>query len=181
MRASASELDKNFGSLRSPYKVDPWEAGRRPESLSELTPELGKHLASYRDVVQTCLFKHAARTLTYLWVMRDDGEIAMAVEELAEMPDGTDVHGFPRRRNYPRHPAEEKKLGHPCLVSECDARVAGELFLDELTGTLCWYVNVSSGRYCRFEPPTPDQVANVVELFRDLIGDDVKLDDLTEE
>lgn len=179
--AAAADLDHEYGKLRAPYKVDPWEVGRCPESRSVLTRDLGQFLAGYRKVSQNGLFKHAARSITYLWAMKDNGEISIAVEELAEMPDGTEVRGFPRRRNYPRHPAEEKKLGHPCLVEERDARVAGELFLDEVTGTLCWYVNVSSGRYCRFHPPTPAQVANVVQQFRELIDEEVKLDDLTKD
>ena len=177
--SAAANLDREFGSLRQPYKVDPWEVSRCPESKSLLNQDLGNALLGYLGVSQIPLFKHAARSLTYIWAMKDDGEIAIAVEELAEMPDGTEVRGFPRRRNYPRHPAEEKKLGHPCLVDGCSARVAGELFLDEVTGTLCWYVNVSSGRYCRFLPPTQEQVANVVKQFRDLIGGEVQLDDLT--
>lgn len=179
--AEIPELDRTYGALRSPYKVDAWEVSRHPESRSVLNEALGTALAGYKNVSQNALFQHAARSMTYIWAMKDNGEISIAVEELAEMPDGTEVRGFPRRRNYPRHPAEEKKLGHPCLVSGGGARVAGELFLDDATGTLCWYVNVSSGRYCRFQPPTAEQVANVVVRFRALIEEEVQLDDITKE
>ncbi|WP_370301650.1 hypothetical protein [Pseudooceanicola sp.] len=96
------------------------------------------------------------------------------------MPDGTVVAGYPRRRNFPVHPAEEKKLGHPTLLAGNMARVAGELFLDEDENELFWFMNVSSGRYCRFDPPTAAQVRKALGLFQELIDEEVRLDDIRE-
>ncbi|PWE31159.1 hypothetical protein DDZ14_14140 [Maritimibacter sp. 55A14] len=112
--------------------------------------------------------------------MDGNGDIYIAVEELAETIDGMTVEGYPRRRNFPVHPAEEKKLGHPTLLMGGPARTAGELFLDEVDGELLWFVNVSSGRYCRITPPTDAQAGKVLERFKGLIDESVQLDDIRE-
>lgn len=172
-------LDDEYGQLRPPFKVDPWEVSRVPRSKCELNQSVGNSLSEMHKVSQSQLFRHAARTLTYIWAMDDAGTVQIAVEELAEMPDGTKVEGYPRRRNFPVHPSEEKKLGHPTLLNGGLARAAGELFLDEIDGNLFWFVNVSSGRYCRITPPTKDHVDNLVKRFRELVQDDVQLDDIS--
>lgn len=172
------ELDKMYGQCREPSKVDTWENGRSPLSLCEFVPEIGATLISLKACCQSPLLKFSSRGVTYLWAMAQDGSIKIAVEELAEMPDGTEVTGYPRRRNFPRHPSEEKKLGHPCLLAAKSARIAGELFLDEKSGVLCWYVNVSSGRYCRFVRPNEEQVANILAKFRQIVDPTLLLDDL---
>lgn len=173
------QLANMYGAIREPYKIDPWEVNKRPLSISSLTGDLGEVLSNYCKACKEDILKHAAQAITFLWVMKADGQVTMAVEELADMPDGTERRGFPRRRNYPNHPAEEKKLGHPCLVDGCGARVAGEFFLDEVGGNLTWYVNVSSGRYCRFNPPNQSQAQNVLQMFRSLVSVEVELDDLS--
>lgn len=61
-----------------------------------------------------------------------------------------------------------------------EARAAGELFLDDVDGELMWFVNVSSGRYCRFDPPTKQQTGKILDLFRSIIDPDVQLDDISE-
>lgn len=123
-------LDDEYGIPRLPFTVDPWEVSRSPKSKCLLTEEAGSSLVALRTASLPQLFRHAARTLTYIWAMDTDGAIHVAVEELAEMPDGTLVEGYPRRRDFPVHPSEEKKLGHPTLLDAGLARVAGEFFLD---------------------------------------------------
>lgn len=140
-------LDIQFGTVRGPYKIDHWETNREPLSKCVLNQNVGHNLISYKKSSEVPLLRHAAKTITYIWVMDPGGEVHISVEELAEMPDGTEIAGYPRRRDFPRHPSEEKKLGHPCLIQGKGARVGGELFLDEKSGILCWFVNVNSGRY----------------------------------
>jgi hypothetical protein len=173
-------LDNEYGCPRLPLKVEPWEVSRSPKSKCLLTEEIGSNLASMLAASTPQLFRHAARTLTYIWAMDSEGAMHVAVEELAEMPDGTRVEGYPRRRNFPVHPSEEKKLGHPTLLDAGEARVAGELFLDEKEGNLYWFVNVSSGRYCRIVQPSEVNVSNVVKWFREIAHVDVRLDDIRE-
>lgn len=171
-------LDEMYGALREPQRIDAWEVGRQPASLCRLEEPLASILVDHLRVSRSDLFSNAARSVTYLWAMDEGGEIIISVEELAETPDGRVVAGYPRRRNYPSHPADEKKLGHPTLLDGGLARVAGEFFIDEVDGNLYWFVNVSSGRYCRLMPPQRDQIDNVLDLFQRLIGPDVRLDDI---
>lgn len=175
---TSRNLDRDFGTMRAPSKVDAWEVDRAPASKTRVDAAVGNGLVAYKDAVQLQLFAHAARCVTYIWVIDADGSVHMSVEELAELPDGTEIMGYPRRRDYPRHPAEEKKLGHPTLVGGNNARVGGELFLDVKGGKLMWFVNVNSGRYCQFAPPSPEQVANVLETFQELVEPEVELDDV---
>jgi hypothetical protein len=100
----------------------------------------------------------------------------IAFEELAELPDGTDAVGHPRRRGFPVHPAAEKKLGHPTLVNGAAARIAGELFLDGKGTSLEWHVSLYSGRYCRDIQPTDAQAEAVLSLFQSMIDANVILD-----
>ena len=172
-------LDDEFGRPRTPQSVDPWEFRRYPLSKCILTDEVGESLRALRKVCSSQLLRHAARTLTYIWAMDKAGVVHFAVEELAETVDGITVEGYPRRRNFLVHPAEEKKLGHPTLLDGGEARVAGEFFLDNKAGTLFWFVNVGSGRYCQLTPPTTDQVENVLRLFRQKVEDEVLLDDIS--
>lgn len=178
VQAPRVPLDEEFGALRVPHRVEPWEEGRVPKSRELLTPEVGKKLRDLRLAAATPLLRYSVKTVTYIWAMDERGDVFIAVEELAEMPDGSRIEGYPRRKNFPVHPAEEKKLGHPTLVGGGRARLAGELFLDELAGELLWFVNVSSGRYCRFSPPTLEQAKRILKKFQLLIEADVRLDDI---
>jgi len=172
------ELSEKYGNPRWPSKVHGWEAGRAPRSLSRLDEATGEALVRFKSANQDSLFKFAAKCVTYLWVMDVDGVVHISVEELALMPDGTDVTGYPRRRDFPVHPVEEKKLGHPTLVNGERARMGGELFLDNTCSELCWYINVNSGRYCKDAPPSETQVQNILTLFREAVETSVEFDDI---
>lgn len=170
-----------YGAPRSPSYIDDWEEGKSPVSLRSLCEETGEKLRSFREVSDCDLLSASARCITFIWAMKCDGSIKIAVEELAELPNGDELTGHPRRRNYPRHPADEKKLGHPCLVEGEHARIAGELFLDEADGDgFRWFANDSSGRYCKEFPPTKVQIKNAIELVESKIGDRVTWDNLEE-
>lgn len=106
--------------------------------------------------------------------MDGEGKIHIAVEELAVMQAETAYSGYPRRRGY-RHPSEDKKLGHPTLLNQKSARIAGELAFDEIDGSLRWVFNANSGRYCRSNPPLAEQVEAVADIFRNF-GLDVYVD-----
>lgn len=168
-----------YGPLRSPSEVANWEHGRRPRSLSTLTDDTGRQLSTYCAVCGSPLFACAASAITFLWAMDESGDIKLAVEEIAELPDGRELTGHPRRRNFPSHPSDEKKLGHPCLIDEQPARIAGELFMDRADdGELVWFVNTNSGRYCRSQPPSGEQGRNVRDLFAKHIQQRVEFDSL---
>jgi hypothetical protein len=173
-------LDLYFGTAKQPSRIDIWEMGGRPKSLSDLNGTTGNALNRYGNLAQLDLLKFDAMAKRFIWAIDRDGGVKIAVEELAALPDGGDSAGHPRRRHFPIHPAQERKLGHPCLVDGAAVRVAGELFLDiNESGKLVWYVNVKSGRYCREERPTSAQEGNVLGLFREMIGNSIQFDSLS--
>lgn len=103
------------------------------------------------------------------------GDIYIAVEEIA-LQSLAELHvGYPRLRGY-EHPSEHKKLGHPTLLGGGEARIAGELALDEMKGKLHWFLNAHSGRYCRQLPPSKSQLASVAASFKQF-GVLVEVDD----
>ncbi|MGV3489837.1 MAG: hypothetical protein ACO1OG_00810 [Devosia sp.] len=154
-------LDAKFGSVRSPSEIRKWE-DRSPDSVAKLDAQLGKSLAALLAASQHGLLKYVAQSTNYLWVMDASGDVWIAVEELAvRFPD---LSGLPMLRRI-QHPADTKKLGHPTLVANGPARIAGELAMDERSGQLAWIMNAQSGRYCRKLPPTRSQVESVAALF----------------
>lgn len=171
----SDKLNTEFGYPRPPEKVDDWEKGRRPESLSDLDSKLAKTLRELDKLAQTKLMRYALRAKSYIWAMDVSGKIVVAVEELAMAKPETIYPGYPRRRGL-KHPSEDKKLGHPTLIDERAARIAGELAFDEdENDVLHWVINANSGRYCRQKPPKKDQIDRVAARFREL-GVDVVVD-----
>ena len=160
-----------------PTRIFDWERHRRPRSIAQLDLIVAETLASLGRLLNCNLLRYAAKSIMYIWVMDRHGSIWIAVEELAELPDGRNLTGHPRRRDFPVHPAGEKKLGHPSLLDGDAARIAGELFLDEVDGSLVWHVNDHSGRYCRDIRPSQQQRANVKSLFSDFFQCEVIFDD----
>ncbi|MBY3514194.1 hypothetical protein HFN76_18450 [Rhizobium laguerreae] len=164
----SEDLNKSYGIPRLPDKVDEWERKRAPASLSDLDGNLAKTLTELALLAQTDLMKSALRAKNYIWAMDETGRIVLAVEELALTAPEAPYTGYPRRRGY-RHPSEEKKLGHPTLLGEGHARIAGELAFDEdEEEVLHWVLNANSGRYCKQNPPSKAQVDQVAERFREL-------------
>ncbi|CAN7445148.1 hypothetical protein LJR255_002866 [Pararhizobium sp. LjRoot255] len=171
----SEDLNVQFGTPRLPEKVDDWEKGRTPESLSDLNKGLATTLCELDKLAQTKLMRYALRAKSYIWAMDEDGKIVVAVEELAIEKPETIYPGYPRRRGL-RHPSEDKKLGHPTLIGEGHARIAGELAFDEdENDALHWVINANSGRYCRQKPPKKEQIDLVADRFREL-GVDVVVD-----
>ncbi|WP_132664693.1 hypothetical protein [Rhizobium sp. PP-CC-3G-465] len=171
----SEDLNVLFGTPRLPEKVDDWERGRTPESLSVLNNGLATTLCELGKLAQTKLMRYALRAKSYIWAMDENGKIVLAVEELAIEKPETIYPGYPRRRGL-RHPSEDKKLGHPTLIGEGPARIAGELAFDEDDkDELRWVLNANSGRYCKQKPPEKAQIDRIATRFREL-GVDVVVD-----
>nr|WP_316653273.1 hypothetical protein [uncultured Gellertiella sp.] len=160
-------LDESFGLLRLPEKIEPWEKGRSPASLAVLDEDVAACLAAMQQLAQNRLLKPSARAKTYIWAVDARGTIQIAIEELAAWEQIAQYAGYPRRRGF-HHPSEEKKLGHPTLLGEMGARIAGELAFDEIDDKLHWVLNANSGRYCRSLPPSKEQLDRVAAIFREL-------------
>jgi len=173
--------DAKYGALRLPSSIREWEEGASPASKAPLTEAVGEALRQYREICQTDLFWSAAQCFLFLWVMNEACELVISYEEIVTgeswMANQTGLkNGHPRRRGFPSHPADEKKLGHPTLLDGGMARIAGELFLDVADDKLQWYVSCGSGRYCRDKPPDSEQQKQVHQLFMALIDDQVRFD-----
>jgi adenylate cyclase len=165
-----------FGTLRLPSRIDSWE-NRKPASLAILNESLGQSLLNWAASVNNRLLWISATNTNFIWVMDQEGVVHIAVEELAELEDGTKVIGIPRRAKL-SHKSQDKKLGHPTLIEGRAARIAGQLFLDgPESGPLNWYIDDNSGRYCRELKPSTENKSSVLSLFRSYIGGNVIFDD----
>jgi hypothetical protein len=177
---SGQSPDEKYGILRLPERIQSWESDIAPASKVLLDENIGESLKAYQALSMCQLFGAASRCFLFIWVMDDECNIWIAFEEVLP-PSGGVISGHPRRRGYPSHPAEEKKLGHPTLINCKKARAAGELYLDEGDNgepELIWRVNVGSGRYCREIPPTRTQCEAIHQRFRMIIGESVFWDEL---
>jgi hypothetical protein len=175
------ELDDMFGKPKSPTRVYDWEQSKRPLSSGLFDRSVAERLRDFAKSSDFALLKFVARTLTFIWVMDKSGQVHLAVEEIAVLPARMKPQGHPRRRHYPVHPSDDKKLGHPTVLDEGSklARIAGELFLDfDETNNLMWFVNDNSGRYCKNEVPTVQHKANILHFFQGLLGVKVQFDHL---
>lgn len=175
------DAEEKYGPLRDPTEVKDWEQGKRPVSKVLLESEVAESIGRFLEISQCQLFSASARSFQFIWVMDADCNIWIAYEELVPPVDDPTLLGHPRRRGFPSHPSEEKKLGHPTLIDGGAARAAGELYLDEGeqdASELVWQVNVGSGRYCREKPPTEAQRKAIHQRFRMILGDSVQWDDL---
>jgi len=163
-----------YGVPRLPDKIDEWERGRIPRSLCTLTQDVAEALRVYGRLSEAPLFHAEALAKTYIWAIDPAGELKLALEELAVQEPESKYQGYPRRRGY-RHPAEERKLGHPTLLGGGPARIAGELVQDDGTSGPHWVVNANSGRYCKHQSPSERQLGNVAAKFKSF-GLDVMVD-----
>jgi hypothetical protein len=159
-------LDEAFGTLRQPSFIDEWEHNASPVSLRRLDSSLASELKGFESLANTSLFRGVALTIVCLWVIDSAGELFLAIEELAPFETRKPHIGYPRRRDVSDE-FEKRKLGHPTLVGLKQARIAGELILDvdPTTNRLCWFMNVLSGRYCRLEVPSAQQLRNAAGLL----------------
>ncbi len=184
LQVDFEDMDEHFGVVKaadSQYSDEPsmdWEKDRSPSSLCVLDDESAAALKKFCEACASKPISDLSRGVTFIWAMKPSGEIAVAVEALAEL-DGTKIYGgFPIRRNFPLDVDGERKLGHPCLHPDMEARAAGELYLDKVDGAYFWHLNFLSGRYHRdpAKRPNAQQIMNFARHFASKIGMDIHLD-----
>lgn len=164
--------DERYGRLRAASSVQEWEKEFSPLSTCELTEDVGEVLRLYIDVASHNILSHSARALLFIWMMDSECRIWIAVEEFSPHENPA-IAGFPRLDEF-----TQKKLGHPSLRRGEQARIAGELFLDEgENGDLYWCFNVSSGRFCKEQPPNDSQQRAALERFHAVIDNRVRMDE----
>jgi hypothetical protein len=172
-----TELSIKFGEPRDPSHKDAWEIDCIPVSLRRFDALVGRHFFEFANAANGSLFKHFALTVVCLWAIDVDGNLWVALEELAPFETRKPHVGYPRRRDVD-DPFEKRKLGHPTLLGLKPARIAGELMLDfDTDGALEWTINAHSGRYCQKHMPSKKQLENVAQIFTEC-GVIAKIDDL---
>jgi len=176
--AQAANLDELFGLPRLPTEVRSWEVDAKPLSLQILDAKLGKVLNDWKKLSSNPLLINASKCTHFIWCIDEAGTTWIAYEEIARPQDQEArefeqlppfKEGLPRFRDIPVHPALNKKLGHPTLISSQKARIAGEVYLDpQHDGKIEWVANARSGRYCS-PPPSNDHCINAQNHLRSLI------------
>lgn len=164
-------LDALFGpsipAQRTPGRslaVDDWERGNKPVSFSTLGDESAAPLKRFMSDVSAGW--RVGRTLCFdvliIWAVDESGEIVFAVEETIEAGAPTG------RAKHQRAEATQRldKLGHPALVGGGNARIAGEIRLQEAAdGRIYWEINNRSGRYGLEKSRKIEHLSNVKDQF----------------
>lgn len=166
-------LDDQFGPV-IPGRVRSLERSAELSHVLELDHDLIDLLDAILDSANAFpLFRTLSFSVCLLWAVDRQGEVKVALEEVCEVanPD----RKYPRMRQLLLNPDVEA-LGHPCLVSNFEARIAGELILDEdENGILEWYLSNNSGRFGYGNQREERHLQNVADMFF-FAGVSVKLD-----
>ena len=126
--------------------MHPHEQAWKPDSLQHLTKDAAEHLKAYMDTAAGLKVPRVIHgNAVVLWIVDEDGEIHVAMEELFHEKAG--VLATVRPRADWVKIANTVKLGHPSLVEGDvkNARIGGEIVYD--AGAARWEINNFSGRF----------------------------------
>lgn len=166
MPPSPQNLDEKFGVCIPPGKVRDIESKFKPVSYINFNNGGSNILKGLFDKTQSgcyisyCLYSE----FTILWLINQEGELIVSIEEVVADEDGAERYPLPRRVPYD-NPIRHRRLGHPSLVGGGVARIAGELSYEPETET--WYLTNRSGRFGANVGRSPDQLEEVAKRFRD--------------
>lgn len=159
----SSDLDEVFGPPLGPKYVREAEQRANFSNTFAVDPLSARYLA---ELAEMCLnyptFRDLALNLCFLWAVDIEGEIWVTMEEVCLL--GHFGKRFPRMRNMPLD-ASLAALGHPLLVNRGQARIAGELMLDNPRDGMQWVINNKSGRYGFGEHRAAAHLENVAAAF----------------
>jgi len=155
-----TDFDTLFGASKAPNRtVTDVEKSFKPNSVVVLdqatAPLLMNHMkAAEAHTPGTTLHQF----IPFLWLIRDDGNLVVAVEEIFDTEIGRSVGVFAGQTDK-----RESKLGHPALTDHPRyyARIAGELRFDRGQ----WLLTNASGRYGDVERTSEEQLQNVAKEF----------------
>ncbi len=188
-RVVEAELTKLFGDARMPEKVKQQEAPfRAREHGSEGDDVATKGDFEHDAVAGAPLRLNSAwqnRSLQgvdhpplvpgvkYLWVINNDGDLILGVEDPSQA-----ATAFPDTEHPERHQSTSDGLGHPTLAAAFTGmgvavpgagRIGGELMFEGGA----WLINDSSGRYSKNRGDTEPLLRNAAQLFQ-VLGMDVR-------
>lgn len=165
------DFDSLYGKAMPPVSVGlsgaavyAWETDNLPKSLTVLTEKNANFFKQLLDSVVNGfrINETAYRGVRILWLVKEDGAIVFAIEELVN--EQLQASGIPSHLLIRADPAYGKKLGHPSLVHGGSARIAGEIYYS--SERLKWFINGSSGRYSLTQGRSEENLSNVAELFK---------------
>lgn len=156
-RAILTSLDELYGRSLLPSRRGPHEHLRQGTWL-KVDDSSANRLKAYLEHTQgdAYLARLLAENYNTLWLVDDDGQIRIAIEEVVVSQDPLITTPMPRSLLRP-----ESKLGHPSLVEGGAARVGGELAINPNTGVI--YLSNKSGRYGIMR--TKQELENAAKLF----------------
>ena len=154
------DLDSRFGvvGLRSGVHVRALETKFRPKSLVQLNDDSRDWIEELKLLAGLTHLRVMSESVRLLWAVRQDGSIWLAFEELVDPSRGAIGTVFVPDMQVP--PGVDK-LGHPALVEGKEARIAGELYLDEGH----WQINNKSGRFGFLSDRSIFHLENVAAMF----------------
>jgi hypothetical protein len=158
-----TDLDRLFGPPLEPAYVRQAERKGQFSNTFQLDPAAARYLGELLQLsADYPPFKDLAVNICFLWAVDESGQISITMEEVCLSSQfGT---RFPRMRNMPLDSSLEA-LGHPLLVNQGLARIAGELMLDDDDSRTYWVINNKSGRYGFGPHRDPSHLANVASEF----------------
>lgn len=155
-------LDALYGqSLKPDREITDVERIFQPKSMMILDEKTAPALRRHMDNLEGLhLASYFHSKVPILWLVRHDGAIALALEEIVD-EDG-DYAGLYHRGLY----SGSRKLGHPALAGTkyFEARIGGELIMARNT----WWITNRSRRYGLGSRVTATNLANVRVRFEEL-------------
>lgn len=159
----AHKLDREFGSLRWPYRKDrpngikPWELDEAGKPLTSsdriFVPDEKGHFSNLPALLDLEKLKTGEKK--YLWAISKSGRLIIAEEKEAI--------------GIKKEDGKQEYIGHPTLVGGGRSRIAGMLMFKadpDNSSSGKFYIDNVSGRYSRLLDRNQMQVEGVAELFR---------------
>lgn len=155
-----NDLDSRFGRIgrRAGNHVRHFERKFKPLSLFILGRDSRQVIEDLRKLSDLTEIAVLSRGIRLLWAVSREGEIHVAFGELVDPNLGSIGQTFQPSMNLP---TGLNKLGHPSLIDDNEARISGELYLDDGV----WVINNKSGRFGFLEDRSEVHLSNVAAEF----------------
>lgn len=162
----SSKLDNKFGSVgrKSGLPVRELELKHQPKSkfkLSNTCPLCKKQIGDLIEFAKMSGVSVLANSFRLIWGVNRKGEIYVSFEELASSSSGLINAVYNSKMNLKDG---NDKLGHPSLLDDKEARISGELYLDNAA----WVINNGSGRFGYIGDRCIDHLNNVANEFNNV-------------
>jgi hypothetical protein len=157
----SKDLDESFGRVgrRSNVTVRALERKFRPVSLFVLENGCESTVSQLVQLGKLSAIRILAESVRLIWSVNRSGVIYVAFEELVDPNKGPTGKVFTPSMEIL---VGQDKLGHPALLNDNEARISGELYLEDGA----WVINNKSGRFGFLDDRCEAHLSNVSEIFR---------------